>query len=442
MSNPTSNFNWQMPTASDLVTDLPADFETFGQAVDTSLADLKGGTTGQVLSKASNTDMDFSWVAADDTNAIQNSIINAKGDLIAGSANDTPAILTAGNNGETLVADSSTSTGLRYTSLFGANKNKLFNGDFYVNQRAFTTGNTDGVYGFDRWRMNLSGGTATYTAETFTAGAAPVAGYEGKNYAKVTVTTGNDFLGLLQRVEDVRNFANQTITISFWAKGVNPTTNNGLNVWLVQSFGTGGSPSANVVTESSKITLTASWARYSVTINVPSISGKTLGTNNDSYLQVSIGQASNASTDSWTLEVWGVQAEAGSVATAFQTATGTLQGELAACQRYFARYNADGGYCPYAMAETSSATVAFAVLPYVVPMRVTPASTFTAASTFALGAAGSNFTATAIAGSTGSTKALQIQVTVASGMTAGRAARLTDFSGAANGSYIDLSAEL
>jgi hypothetical protein len=63
MANPTTNFNWQMPTSSDLVTDLPADFETFGQAVDTTLVDLKGGTTGQVLSKASNTDMDFTWVA-------------------------------------------------------------------------------------------------------------------------------------------------------------------------------------------------------------------------------------------------------------------------------------------------------------------------------------------------------------------------------------------
>ena len=65
MSNPTSNFGWQMPTNTDLVTDLPADFEVFGQAVDTSLADLKGGTTGQILSKNSNTDMDFVWIAND-----------------------------------------------------------------------------------------------------------------------------------------------------------------------------------------------------------------------------------------------------------------------------------------------------------------------------------------------------------------------------------------
>jgi len=65
MANPTSNFNWQMPTNTDLVKDLPADFEVFGQAVDTSLADLKGGTSGQILAKNSNTDMDFVWIAND-----------------------------------------------------------------------------------------------------------------------------------------------------------------------------------------------------------------------------------------------------------------------------------------------------------------------------------------------------------------------------------------
>lgn len=65
MTNPTSNFGWQMPTSTDLVTDLPADFAVFGQAVDTSMADLKGGTTGQILSKATNTDMDFTWITND-----------------------------------------------------------------------------------------------------------------------------------------------------------------------------------------------------------------------------------------------------------------------------------------------------------------------------------------------------------------------------------------
>ena len=65
MSNPTSNFGWQMPTATDLVTDLPADFEVFGQAVDTDFVDLLGGTTGQILSKTSATDLDFTWIAND-----------------------------------------------------------------------------------------------------------------------------------------------------------------------------------------------------------------------------------------------------------------------------------------------------------------------------------------------------------------------------------------
>jgi hypothetical protein len=65
MSNPTTPFSWQMPTATDLVTDLPADFAVFGQAVATSMADLLGGTTGQILAKNSATDMDFIWIAND-----------------------------------------------------------------------------------------------------------------------------------------------------------------------------------------------------------------------------------------------------------------------------------------------------------------------------------------------------------------------------------------
>ncbi len=67
MANPTTSFGWVMPSATDLVTDLPADFDVFGQAVDTDLAGLLGGTTGQVLSKTSGTDLDFTWIEQDDT---------------------------------------------------------------------------------------------------------------------------------------------------------------------------------------------------------------------------------------------------------------------------------------------------------------------------------------------------------------------------------------
>jgi len=116
MANPTSNFNWQMPTPTDLVTDLPADFEVFGQAVDSSLADLLGGTTGQVLAKNSNSNMDFVWVAQDDSNAIQNAIVDAKGDLIGATAADTPARLAVGTNGQVLTADSAAATGLAWAT--------------------------------------------------------------------------------------------------------------------------------------------------------------------------------------------------------------------------------------------------------------------------------------------------------------------------------------
>jgi hypothetical protein len=86
MANPTTAFGWQMPTSTDLVTDLPADFETFGQAVDTSLADLKGGTTGQVLSKASNTDMDFTWIEQDDSTLAFNAQTGTTYTLVAADA--------------------------------------------------------------------------------------------------------------------------------------------------------------------------------------------------------------------------------------------------------------------------------------------------------------------------------------------------------------------
>lgn len=99
MTNPTSNFGWQMPTSTDLVTDLPADFEVFGQAVDTSLADLKGGTTGQVLKKNSNTDMDFVWSA--DAAGMTNPMTTT-GDTIYSSSGSTPARLGIGSTGQIL----------------------------------------------------------------------------------------------------------------------------------------------------------------------------------------------------------------------------------------------------------------------------------------------------------------------------------------------------
>lgn len=112
----TTNFGWETPDDTDLVKDGAAAIRTLGSAIDTSLVDLKGGTTGQVLSKATNTDMDFTWVAQDDSNAIQNAIVDAKGDLISATAADTPARLAVGSNDQVLTADSTTATGLKWAT--------------------------------------------------------------------------------------------------------------------------------------------------------------------------------------------------------------------------------------------------------------------------------------------------------------------------------------
>jgi hypothetical protein len=112
----TTNFGWETPDDTDLVKDGALAIRTLGSAIDTSLVDLKGGTTGQVLSKTSNTDMDFTWVTSDDANAIQNAIVDAKGDLITATAADTPSRLGVGSNGQVLTADSTTATGLKWAA--------------------------------------------------------------------------------------------------------------------------------------------------------------------------------------------------------------------------------------------------------------------------------------------------------------------------------------
>jgi hypothetical protein len=111
MATTTPNFGWSVPTSTDLVKDGATAIELLGDSIDTSLVDLKGGTTGQVLSKTSNTDMDFTWIAADPL-----LILDAKGDLISATAADTPARLAVGANGTVLTADSTESTGLKWAA--------------------------------------------------------------------------------------------------------------------------------------------------------------------------------------------------------------------------------------------------------------------------------------------------------------------------------------
>lgn len=118
----TSNFGWTTPADTDLVKDGAAAIRTLGNGIDTSFLDLKGGTTGQVLSKASNTDLDFSWVAADDADAIQKSLIDAEGDLIVGDAADAVQRLAIGSNGNVLTVDTAVDGKIKWAAPAGGGK--------------------------------------------------------------------------------------------------------------------------------------------------------------------------------------------------------------------------------------------------------------------------------------------------------------------------------
>ena len=259
-----------------------------------------------------------------------NSPLTVKGDLFGYST--TQARVPVGNDGETLVADSSTSTGLRYQANFAAGKNKIINGDFGVWQRGTSFSSpANGSFLADRYFVAFDGTpTVTYSRQTFTPGAAPVAGYEGQFFfrAAMTATSTTTSWNLYQKIENVQTFAGQTITVSFWAKADSARS---VAMNFLQEFGSGGSGA--VFGGAGQInSVTTSWQRFSYTLTLPSISGKTIGTGSSLTLYITLPISSTS-----TIDLWGVQVEAGSVATAFQTATGTIQGELAACQRYYYR---------------------------------------------------------------------------------------------------------
>jgi hypothetical protein len=291
---------------------------------------------------------------------------------------------------------------------FVAGKNKLINGDFLINQRNFTSSTTSATFVADRWQQSNVGGTYTVSREAFTLGAAPVAGYEGKTFIQAITASqsaAGDLAYIGQNIEDVRTFAGQTVTLSFWAKANTGTPK--VAVSLGQIYGTGGSPSASATGYVGQVTLSTSWARYSLTYSMPSISGKTIGTNNNDYVQLALwtsagsnynGLTGSLGIQNFTASLWGVQLEAGSVATPFTTATGTPQGELAACHRYYYQIGPGSAYASFGIGgfHTASNSLMFIINTPVV-MRVVP--TFTTLGNFqtngtGLGLTGLGFNAT------------------------------------------------
>ena len=260
---------------------------------------------------------------------------------------------------------------------FVAGKNKIINGDFGIWQRGTSfTNPTTGDYTADRWRIsNLTAITTSrnVTQQTFTPGTAPVAGYEGTYFLRSDLITKGSSAGarINQRIEDVRTFAGQTFTISFWAKSDAARTNNYI---IGQNFGSGGSTAVTVT--NTKFSTTTSWTRFTGTFAMPSISGKTVGTN--SFVDLLIQQEN---TDGCVLDIWGVQMEVGSIATPFQTATGTIQGELAACQRYYWLFNSGSSTILGTTFYQSASRIHIPVL-FPVTMRVAPSLSATSGTNY------------------------------------------------------------
>ena len=214
-----------------------------------------------------------------------------------------------------------------------AGKNKIINGDFGIWQRGTSFTSPSSTYTADRFTASVTGTNPVVSRQAFTAGTAPVAGYESQYFWRAATAADTNYVEIQQRIEDVRTFAGQTVTLSFWAKATSSVTFTPI---LRQNFGSGGS--ANVdATGTAQVISSASWTRYSVTVTLPSISGKTVGTS--SFLAVIIYSTAGAEASN-TIDFWGVQVEAGSKATPFQTASGgNPQAELAMCQRYYQRYS-------------------------------------------------------------------------------------------------------
>lgn len=326
--------------------------------------------------------------------------------------------------------DLSGTVNLLESAQYAAGKNNVINGDFGIWQRGTSITATSGqyTYGPDRFAVFGYGvGTGTVTQQTFTPGTAPVAGYEGQFFARFKSTNTN--LRVQQLIEDVRTFAGQTATVSFWMKSPTATT---ADVFYAQNFGSGGS--AGVDINGSTITISSSWARYTHTVAIPSVSGKTIGTS--SYLALRFGAALNVDID-----IWGVQFEEGSTASPFQTASGgSKQGELAMCQRYYYRNTAPGTYAQLGGSGPASTTsIIYMAYNAPVPLRVTPTSVDYGGDLRAYD--GVNYiTVTSVATSGGINNNPTLQVNSAAGFTTLRPYFLS--AQATGNAYIGFSAEL
>ena len=365
------------------------------------------------------------------TTAFVTTADNLKANLASPALTGTPTAPTAavGTNTTQVATTAFVSANLGVTE----NENRIINGAFDFWQRG-TSSTSNGLVAADRWINSIVGGTVTQSRQAFTVG--DTLGSNNPTYFLRQAVSGqtltSQFGATQQRIEGVRSYAGQTITFLGWARRSSGTGN--MVVEGAQVFGTGGSPSASITAISpTTVTLTGSFAPFAAVITVPSITGKTLGTNANDYFSVTIwasaGSDFNARTNSLGLQtigvdLWGVHIKVGTHTTAATDLykQPEMGPELARCQRYYQSFGGNATYERIASGNVFSTTQAYIVVMPKVTMRSAP--TLSSVSQLAVqNASGASVNAT-VAAETLTVNSFNVTATVASGLVAGNATHL------------------
>ena len=317
------------------------------------------------------------------TKARSNATANAaKGDLTVGTGTNLSGVLSVSQNGDTIVADSSTSTGLRYQGSMAAGKNLIINGGFDVWQRgtSFASSAISSVatsYTVDRWNFYRGGWASGATLSRQLTGDTtnlPFIQYCAR-VGRDSGNTGTADISFSTSTETVNAipFAGKTVTISYYARrGANFSgASNTLGAYVFTGTGTdqnainGYTGSVTAINNTGSTVLTTTWQRFTASATLASNVTEIAA----SFSYTPVGTAGAADY----FEITGVQIEVGSVATQFTRTGGSIQGETSACQRYYYRINETGATNrAIGNAFYYTATNVSAIIPLPVTMRISP----------------------------------------------------------------------
>jgi hypothetical protein len=323
--------------------------------------------------------------------------------------------------------------GTAWESLYAPSRNLVRNGAMDIWQRGTSISSPSG-YTADGWSFdsNGTGSSRNISRQAFTSGELIVDGFgEPTHYMRIADSlagVGEGYKALSSVLEDVRTLAKQKVTLSFWAKAAASTD---ISLSYNQNFGTAGSTSVTAAIGSA-IGLTTSWTRFSRTFELPEVSGKTIGA--DSFLAIDFNLPLNAT---YTVDLWGVQLESGSIATPFKRSALTAAGEQALSERYYVRFTGASAL-NFGVGVSESTTVASVVISLPNTLRSAPTAVGFATLQLTDGVTGSTVTDLAI--DAAGTRTVSLEATVASGLTQFRPVKLVANNNAA--AYVEFSAEL